>query len=236
MANRISRDESLTHAQYNSRIGELFMLVNSSDDDVQCRALAMTDWEDIRESDAVALLAPLSTHSSAEVRQLVALQLATTAGSAEDSRALQALVTLAADDDQKVSAAAARSSYIANEFSLTPEGQFATSPADRYVDWQQEGEMTSLSFRCPNIATVKRFLAIITGLSAREMTHPSDEKQTPTPAAKTNELADEPRRLPDVLIDDEQLEVFDLPRKGVAKPVVNVSKGSTRLPDVLIED
>ena len=68
------------------------------------------------------------------------------------------------------------------------------------------------------------------------MTHPSDEKQTQPPAAKPDELADEPRRLPDVLIDHEQPEVFDLPRKGVGKPVVNVSKGSIRLPDVLIED
>ena len=107
MSNRINRDQELTHAQYNSRIGELFMLVNSSDHDVQCRALAITNWEGIRESDAVALLAPLSTHSSAEVRQLVALQLATAAGSAEDPRALQALITLAADNDQNVRAAAA---------------------------------------------------------------------------------------------------------------------------------
>ncbi|MGM0490620.1 MAG: hypothetical protein ACQESR_28165 [Planctomycetota bacterium] len=76
----------------------------------------------------------------------------------------------------------------------------------------------------------------MTGLSARKMTHPSDERQTQQPTAKANELADEPRHLPDVLIDDEQPEVFDLPRKGVVKPVVNVSKGSIRLPDVLVED
>ena len=66
--------------------------------------------------------------------------------------------------------------------------------------------------------------------------HPSDEKQTQAPTAKANEAVDEPRRLPDVLVDDEQPEVFDLPRSGNAKPVVNVSKGSLRLPDVLIED
>lgn len=84
----------------------------------------------------------------------------------------------------------------------------------------------------------------MTGLSAREMTHPSDQKQTQPPPAKGNEAdapakgneADELSRLPDVLIDDEQPDVFDLPRKGVVKPVANVSKGSIRLPDVLIED
>lgn len=156
MPNRMNRDEAFAHAQYHSRIGELFMLVNSSEHDVQCRALAMTDWEEIRESDAVALLAPLSTHSNVEARQLVALQLATIAGSATDPRALQALITVAADDDPKVRAAAAPSSYIANEFSLTPDGRPATSPADRFVDWQQEGETTTLSFRCPNITTAKR--------------------------------------------------------------------------------
>jgi hypothetical protein len=145
-------------------------------------------------------------------------------------------VTLAADDDPEVRAAAARSSYIADEFGLTADGQFATSPANRFVDWQQEGETTTLSFRCPNIATAKRFLAIMTGLRAREMTHPSDEKQTQQPAAKADEFAVQPRRLPDVLIDNEQSEVVDLPRKGVVKPVVNVAKGSIRLPDVLIED
>ncbi|MGM0485997.1 MAG: phage integrase N-terminal SAM-like domain-containing protein [Planctomycetota bacterium] len=106
-------------------------------------------------------------------------------------------------------------SYIANEFNLTPHGQSAISLADCFVDWQQEGETTTLSLRCPNIATAKRFLAIVTGLSARKMTHPSDERQTQQPTAKANELADEPRHLPDVLIDDEQSEVFDLPRKGV---------------------
>ena len=236
MPNQMNRDETLAHAQYNSRIGELFVLLNSSDQQVQCRALAMTDWEEIRDSDAVALLASLSPHSNGEVRQLVALQLASIAGSADDPRALQALVTLAADDDPKVRAAAARSSYIANEFSLTPNGKSATSPADRFVDWEQEGETTKLSFRCPNSGTAKRLLAIIAGLCAREMTHPSNEKQTQPPAAKPAELADEPRRLPDVLIDDEPPEIFDLPRRGVVKPVVNVSKGSIRLPDVLIED
>ncbi|MFO7906004.1 MAG: hypothetical protein R6U98_25315, partial [Pirellulaceae bacterium] len=129
-----------------------------------------------------------------------------------------------------------RTSYIASEFNLTSDGQSAISLADCFVDWQREGETNILSLRCPNIATAKRFLAIMTGLSARKMTHPSDERQTQQPTAKANELADEPRHLPDVLIDDEQPEVFDLPRKGVVKPVVNVSKGSIRLPDVLVED
>ena len=238
MSDQTNRDEELRQAQYYARIGELFLTVNSADHDEQCRALAMTDWQDICESDAVALLAPLSTHTNAEVRQIVALQLAATAGSAEDPRALQALVTLAADEDPMVRAAAARSSYIAEKFSLTPDGQSGTSPADRFVEWQHEGEMTTFSFRCLDISTAKRIRAILTGLSAREMTHPSNQRQPP--AEKSDDVPvdapDGPKRLPDVIMDEEQPEVFDLPRQGVPKAVLNVSKASVRLPDVLIDE
>ena len=68
------------------------------------------------------------------------------------------------------------------------------------------------------------------------MTHPSKEKQTPSRAVKTNDTADEPRRLPDVIMDNEPAEVFDIPRQAIPKPVHNVLKGSLRLPDVLIDD
>lgn len=233
---RVDPGPDLSHTHYNSRIGDLFLMVNSSDEDVQRRALATTDWQDVSESDAVALLAPLATHSSAEVRELVALQLATTAGSAKDPRALQALITLAADNEPTVRAAAARSSYIANEFSLTADDQSATSPANRFVNWEQEGETTTFSFRCPDIATAKRFLAIVTGLSAREMVHRSKEGQTPPPLDQTDDIPTELKRLPDVILDDEQPEVFDLPRQGVPKAVLDVSKGTVRLPDVLIDE
>lgn len=210
MPDRMNRDEELSHAQYNARIGTLFLRVNSSDHNIRCRALAMTDWQDIRESDAVALLAPLATDPDVEVRQLVALQLATAAGSADDPRALQALITLVADDDPVVRAAAARSSYIASEFSLTPDDQSAISPAVRFVDWRQEG------------------------LSVRKMTHRSDEKQIQPHADKGNDLADEPKRLPDVIMDEETSQVLDLPRNGTPKAVMNVAKASVRLPDILI--
>jgi hypothetical protein len=99
------------------------------------------------------------------------------------------------------------------------------------------GETAVFSFCCETIATARRFRIILMGLSAREMRHPADEKQTRQTAAKADSIADEPRRLPDVLIDDdEQSETCDLPRSGVVKPVVDVSPCSIRLPDVLIED
>ena len=235
MRNRINRDEELSHVQYNARIGELFLMVNSSDHDIQCRALAMTDWQDIPESDAVALLAPLSTHSNVEVRQLVALQLATAAGSAEDPRALQALIALA-KDDAPVVRAAARSSCIANEFSLTPDDQSAINSADCFVDWRQEGETTTFSFRFPDISTAKRCLAIVTGRIMREMTNRPDEKQMHPRDDKTNDAPGEPKRLPDVIMDEEPPQVFDLPRHGTPKAVMSISKASVRLPDVLIDE
>ncbi len=236
MPKRMIRVRDPSHDQYNSQVGELFLKVNSSDHDVQHRALAMTDWQKIRESDVIALLAPLSTHPDVDVRQLVALQLAAAADLADDPRALQALVTLAADDDQTVRAAAAQSSYIANEFSLTRDGQSAKSLLDRFVDWRQEGETMTFSLRCRDIATAKRILAIVTGFSVREMTHRADEKQLPPPAAKPNGPPNEPQRLPDVIMDEELPQVLDLPRHGTPKAVMNVSKAPLRLPDVLIDE
>lgn len=236
MPKRVDQDHELSRAHYDSRIGDLFLRLNSPEHDIQCHTLAMADWQDIREADAVALLAPLSTHQSTEVRHLVALQLAMVAGSAEDVRALQALVTLAVDDDLTVRTAAARSSYIVRAFNLTQYDQSAKSLGNRYVDWRQEGEITTFSFRCPDISTAKQFLAIVTGLVARQMTHRSDEKQTPPPTDRSNDLPDEPTRLPDMIMDDEQPEVFDFPRQGIPKEVLNVSKASVRLPELLIDE
>lgn len=48
--------------------------------------------------------------------------------------------------------------------------------------------------------------------------------------------SDEPKHLPDVITDDEELEVVDLPRQGIPKDVLNVSKASARLPELLIDD
>jgi hypothetical protein len=196
----------------------------------------MTDWQDIRDTDAIALLAPLSTHPSAEVRQLVALQLAAVAGSAADPRALQALVTLAADSEPEVRAAAARSSYIANEFCLTPDDQAAKNPVGRFVDWRLEDQAAIFSVRCSDVSAAQQLLAILAGFTARQMAHRSDEKKKQPPPDQTNEAAVEALHLPDVILDDKQLEAFDLPRRGTPKDVANIQRESVRLPELLIDE
>jgi hypothetical protein len=235
MINRIREPNEVGRSDYHARIGRLFLEINSPDHDVQCGTLAMTDWRDIREADAVALLAPLSLHQSAEVRQLVALQLATVPGLGDDPRALQALATLAADGDPKVRAAAARSSFVQNELQLTPDDQSAKSPADRFVDWQQEEQTTIFSFRCPDITTARQLLAIIAGSMAMQTIHRPDEKRTQPPSDRSSDATNDSPRLPDVILDDGQPEVFDLPYKGVPKDVLNISKASIRLPQLLID-
>ena len=65
------------------------------------------------------------------------------------------------------------------------------------------------------------------------MSSPSDKTLT---REKPVEVIADPGRLPDLLIDNDRSDLVDLPRMGVAKPVVNVVKGTARLPDVLIEN
>ncbi len=68
------------------------------------------------------------------------------------------------------------------------------------------------------------------------MTRHTDQKQTRPSTDKSNDLADNNKHLPDVIIDDAQPEAFDLPRKGIPKDVVNVSKAPARLPELLIDE
>ena len=68
------------------------------------------------------------------------------------------------------------------------------------------------------------------------MTHPSDQQKTQPPTDKASDVPDEPVRLPDAIMAEEQPEVFDLPRQGTPKAVTNVSKASVRLPDALIDE
>lgn len=68
------------------------------------------------------------------------------------------------------------------------------------------------------------------------MTCPPGKNQTPQPIGNESDSTVEPAHLPDALVDDDPSEVCDLPRIGVAKPVVNITKATVRLPDVLIED
>jgi hypothetical protein len=233
MAKR-NRTASETKLQnYNAQIGELFLLVNSSNNEMQCRTLAITDWNEIDPTDTVSLLAPLSLHPSAEVRQLVALQLASMSNPTRDPRAIQALVTLAADGDIKVRVAAARSSYIAKEFGLTGDNQFGKSLAERLVHWEQVDETTMLSFQCPDLSVARQALAILAGIAAKQMIQRSDEKQA-QPQPKPG--ADVPAYLPDLIVDEVQPESFDLPRQGVPKDVLNISKASIRLPELLTDN
>jgi len=68
------------------------------------------------------------------------------------------------------------------------------------------------------------------------MTHRTDEKQTQPSTGRADDLPDEPNRLPDVIVDDAQPEVIDLPRQGIPKDVLNVTKASARLPELLIDE
>ena len=235
MSQQTDKDAKPGQARYCARIGELFLMVNSSELDIQCKTLAMTDWSDLRTADVAALLAPLATHPIADERSLVALVLATTVGVAQETCALQALVTLAVDDDPAVRAAAGQSSDLAREINLTHGDQSATSLAERLVDWRQEDEAT-FSFRCTNLAVAKRLRAIITGLSVREMTHRSDETQTRPAVDKFDDVHGEPTRLPDVIMGGTPPQASDLPRRGTPKAVINVAKSSVRLPDVLVDE
>lgn len=236
MAKRADHNSTLNPTRYAAHLGEVFVAINSTDHRSRCRALAMTDWEAIDVRDAVGLLAPLAADASIEVRQLVALQLATVAGSGGDPRAVQALVTLSMDEDPAVRGAAGRSAFVAHESSLTQDGGSAISHADRFVRVQHDGEAVVLLLRCPNESVARRLRAAVTGLSVREMAHPSEQKSAkPTPDRNCT-APDKPTRLPDVLIDEEQSSAIDLPRRGTVSSVPNVSQGSIRLPDVLIDE
>jgi len=68
------------------------------------------------------------------------------------------------------------------------------------------------------------------------MTYRTDEKQTQPSTGRPDDLPDEPELLPDVIVDDAQPEVIDLPRQGISKDVSNVSKASARLPELLIDE
>jgi len=69
-----------------------------------------------------------------------------------------------------------------------------------------------------------------------KMTNPTDEKKSQSSADHSKNVPDEHDRLPDKIVDEEQPEIVDLPRPGIPKDVLNVSKASTRLPELLIEE
>ena len=68
------------------------------------------------------------------------------------------------------------------------------------------------------------------------MTHRSDEKQTQQQPDRTSHTAEDPTRLPDGIVDEKTPEVVDLPRQGTPKEVLNVSKASRRLPQLLMDE
>lgn len=68
------------------------------------------------------------------------------------------------------------------------------------------------------------------------MTHRSNEKPVQPLTQKSHNDTDESNHLPDVIADDEELEVCDLPRQGIPKDVLDVSKASERLPELLMDD
>lgn len=62
------------------------------------------------------------------------------------------------------------------------------------------------------------------------------DKTEATQASEKSDSTGNDNHLPDAILNDVQEEVIDLPRPGIPVDVLNVTKATTRFPDVLIED
>lgn len=237
MAKRIDRPDVRLDAGHSSvksdrhfaSLGRALHDLCSSSHDQLCRTLAMTDWTAFSVADAVGAIAPLAFHDDAEVRQLVALQLAGLP--AEDSMlACRALAMLACDVVPEVRREAMRAGHVAGLLGLTSVVKAATSPAEAFVESRLDGPLMTFTYRPNSRDESARLISIIAAWKATGM---SD--QTKKEGARRQRVTDDENHLPDMIQEGDQFEMVDLPRPGIAKDVLDVTKATRRLPDVLIE-
>jgi hypothetical protein len=238
MAKRIDRMKTRADAphtisesdRYFAKLGEaVHNLFSGSHDDV-CRTLAMTDWKSFSPSDAAAAMVPLASHEDLEIRQLVALQLSDLAA-ADDLLARRALAALAFDSEPLVRREAMRSDHVLALLGLTSNHDPAINPAENLVESQQDGPLMTFTYRPNNAEETARLISTIAAWKATGMADRTEEK-----AIRDSTGTENDNYLPDMIFDEDQIEIVDLPRYGTPKDVLNVTKASDRLPDLLIED
>jgi len=72
--------------------------------------------------------------------------------------------------------------------------------------------------------------------ASRKVVRMTDRTEHPKSAGKQHKRRDDDSHLPDLIVDQVVEEIADLPRPGVPKDVLNVTKADHRFPDVLIGD
>ncbi|MCG8586175.1 MAG: hypothetical protein MI757_15820 [Pirellulales bacterium] len=189
----------------------------------------MTDWPAFSVADAVGAIAPLAFHDDAEVRQLVALQLASLPVQ-DNMLACRALAMLACDNSPEVRREAMRADHVVELLGLTSDARPATSPAEAFVESRLDGPMVTYTYRPNSQNESARLISIIAAWKATGMADKTRKEE-----GRRRRTSEGENHLPDLIQQGDQFEVIDLPRPGTAKEVVEVTKATRRLPDVLIE-